>query len=428
MVAQVLKSMQGKVQAVKGTRDLLPPDTAVWAAVESTARRIFGSYGYEEIRTPILEETDLFVRSVGESTDIVGKEMYSFSDRKGRNLSLRPESTASVVRAFVQHGLQNAPLPRKLFYIGPQFRYERPQKGRYRQFHQIGAELLGDPGPETDAELILMLVRFLTELGFEELVVELNSVGESESRAAYREGLQEFLEPHRSSLSSDSQRRLDENPLRILDSKSPVDRELLEGAPVLLDYLTDTSREHFDRVQSLLSQEHVSYRIEPRLVRGLDYYTRTVFEIVSEDLGAQNAIVGGGRYDGLVEKLGGPAIPGIGFAIGEDRLVETLPAEFVDRVEPEAPVFVIGVGDALGGEALSVAELLRGEEFIVIAEMSGRSMKAALKRADRMEARWALLIGDEEIANGTVTVRDLEQGEQSSISRSEIVEYMESVR
>ena len=428
MVARILKFMQRKIQSVKGTRDLLPPETAVWASVEATARRVFGSYGYEEIRTPILENTDLFVRSVGESTDIVGKEMYSFLDRKGRNLSLRPENTASVVRAFVQHGLQNAPLPRKLFYIGPQFRYERPQKGRYRQFHQIGAELIGDPGPESDAEVILMLVRFLTELGFEDLIVELNSVGESESRAAYRDGLRDFLLPNRASLSSDSQRRLEENPLRILDSKNPGDRDLLEGAPGILDYLTDSSREHFDRVQSLLTREHVPYRIEPRLVRGLDYYSRTVFEIVSAGLGAQDAIVGGGRYDGLVENLGGPPIPGIGFAIGEDRLIEILPARFLEGVQPELPVFVIGVGDSPAGEALTVAELLRGEGLIVIAEMSGRSMKAALKRADKMDARWAIIIGEDEVAKGSVTVRDLKQGEQSTLPKSEVVEFMGRVR
>ncbi len=420
--------MQRRIQAVKGTRDLLPPETEIWATVESIARKVFAAYGYEEIRTPILEDTDLFVRSVGESTDIVGKEMYSFEDRKGRKLSLRPESTASVVRSFVQHGLQNSPLPRKLFYIGPQFRYERPQKGRYRQFHQIGAELLGDPGPESDAEIILMLVRFLTELKFEDLVVQLNTVGESESRQAYRDGLRAYLEPHRQALSEDSQRRFDENPLRILDSKNPRDRELMAEAPVMLDFLSDSSRDHFERVQSLLSHEGVRYVIEPRLVRGLDYYTKTVFEIVSTGLGAQDAIVGGGRYDGLVEELGGPDLPAIGFAIGEDRLIEILPQEFVERIRPAPPIFVVAVGNAPVGEALAVAEQLRGEGIPVIAEMAGRSMKAALKRADKAAARWALLIGDEEVANETVTLRDLEQGEQKSISRSEIIAYMGGVK
>jgi len=313
--------MSKKFQAVKGTRDLLPPETAIWSGVEAVARRVFGTYGYREIRTPILEDTELFVRSVGESTDIVGKEMYTFDDRKGRSLTLRPENTASVVRAFVQHGPQSEPLPVKLFYIGPQFRYERPQKGRYRQFHQIGAELIGDPGPYSDAELILMLVRFLSELGFENLVVQLNTVGDEDSRAAYRLGLQEFLEPRRQELTPDSQRRLQTNPLRILDTKDPGERDLLVSAPQLVDYLTEESRTHFETVQRILGQNDLSFRVEPRLVRGLDYYTRTVFEIVSEGLGAQDAIVGGGRYDGLVEELGGPSLPAIGFAIGEDRLL-----------------------------------------------------------------------------------------------------------
>ncbi len=420
--------MQGKIQAVKGTRDLLPPETQIWAAVESTARRVFAAYGYEEIRTPVLEDTDLFVRSVGQSTDIVGKEMYSFEDRKGRKLSLRPESTASVVRSFVQHGLQNSPLPRKLFYIGPQFRYERPQKGRYRQFHQIGAELIGDPGPASDAEVILMLVRFLSELGFEDLVVQLNTVGESESRRAYRDGLRAYLEPLREALSEDSQRRLADNPLRILDSKNPRDRELMVDAPVMLDFLSEASRDHFEQVQGLLRREGVQYEIDPRLVRGLDYYTRTVFEIVSSGLGAQDAIVGGGRYDALVEELGGPQLPAIGFAIGEDRLIEILPQQFVERIRPAPPIFVVAVGNAPVGEALALAEQLRAEGFLVIAEMTGRSMKAALKRADKAAARWALLIGDEELANDTVTLRDLEQGEQAAVSRADVVEYLGDAR
>ena len=412
-------------QAVKGMRDLLPPETALWAAIEALARRIFTTYGFEEIRTPIVEETELFVRSVGESTDIVGKEMYSFEDRKGRSLSLRPESTASVVRSFVQHGMQNAGLPRKLYYIGPQFRYERPQKGRYRQFHQIGAELLGDPGPESDAEVVLMLSRFLSELGFEGLVVRLNTVGEAESRSNYRRALVAYLMPRSSGLSQDSQRRLKENPLRVLDSKSPQDREMLAGAPILWDSLTTASRQHFDRVQELLTRAGVAFEIDPHLVRGLDYYTRTVFEIVSEDLGAQDAIVGGGRYDDLVSSLGGPDLPAIGFAIGEDRLIEVLPGSFVKQARLPAPIFVIPVGAVPGGEALDVAESLRSGGLHVETELTGRSMKAALKRADRSGARWVLLIGDDEVGSGTVTIRDLNRGEQQQVPRSEIVSHME---
>ena len=409
-----------RIQGVKGTRDLLPPEAERWAAVEGTAREIFATYGYQEIRTPVLEETDLFVRSVGATTDIVGKQMYSFLDRKGRSLTLRPESTASVVRAFVQHGLINRPLPAKLYYIGPQFRYERPQKGRYRQFHQIGAELIGDPGPHSDAELILMLVRFLTVLGFEDLVVQLNTVGDEASRAAYREALRAYLAPRREELGADSRRRLDTNPLRILDTKEAAERRLLVGAPELADYLNQESREHFEAVQQALDRFAVTYRIEPRLVRGLDYYTRTVFEIVSEGLGAQDAIVGGGRYDGLVAELGGTELPAIGFAIGEDRLLEVLPESYARRVEQPAPVAVVPVGEVAPLEALEVAESLRAAGVAAAPELSGRSIRAALKRADRTGVRFVLLIGVEELASERVTLKDLATGEQSMLPRSEV--------
>ncbi len=416
--------MSQRFQAVKGTRDLLPPETSVWSGVEEVARRVFETYGYREIRTPILEDTELFVRSVGESTDIVGKEMYTFQDRKGRSLTLRPENTASVVRAFIQQGLQREPLPAKLFYIGPQFRYERPQKGRYRQFHQIGAELIGDPGPYSDAELILMLVRFLGELGFRDLVVQLNTVGDEDSRAAYRTRLREFLEPHRDRLTADSQRRLETNPLRILDTKDAGEKSLLAGAPQLVDCLTEDSRQHFATVQTILERHRLPFRVEPRLVRGLDYYTRTVFEIVSEGLGAQDAIVGGGRYDGLVEELGGQPQPAIGFAIGEDRLLEVLPEETSVRLSPVAPIAVVTAGNVPTEEALAVAESLRRQGLSVAAELSRRSVKAALKRAHRSGCRWVILIGDDEMAGGTVTVRDLETASQSQVTRDALVEHL----
>ncbi|MDX1383973.1 MAG: histidine--tRNA ligase, partial [Thermoanaerobaculia bacterium] len=310
-----------RARSVKGMRDLLPPETELWAAVEETAREVFRRYGFEEIRTPIVEETELFVRSVGGSTDIVGKEMYTFADRRGKSLSLRPETTASVARAFAQHGLANRPLPLRLFYIGPQFRYERPQRGRYRQFHQIGAEVLGDAGPWSDAELVVMLVRFFEALGFEQLEAIVNTVGDEASRAVYRERLVAYLEPLADRLGEDSRRRLETNPLRILDTKSPQEQELLADAPRLRDALNGESREHFASFLSGLDACGVAHRVEDRLVRGLDYYTRTVFEIESSELGAQSALVGGGRYDGLIEDVGGPSTPSIGFAIGLDRLV-----------------------------------------------------------------------------------------------------------
>ena len=371
-----------RVAPVKGTRDLLPPESELWTAVESTARRIFARYGYEEIRTPMLEHTELFVRGVGESSDIVGKEMYTFPDKKGRSLTLRPESTASVARAFVTHNLQAEPLPRKLFYFGPQFRYERPQKGRYRQFSQIGAELFGDPGPYGDAELLVMLVRFLEALHFEGVTVLLNSVGDQASRARYGEALRQFLEPKKADLSEDSQRRFDTNPLRILDSKNRGDRSLLEGAPSLSESLSEECVEHFEELKRCLDEFGVAYRVDPRLVRGLDYYTKTVFEIVSENLGAQNAILGGGRYDKLVEELGGPSMPGIGFAIGQDRLISLLPEAFCEAQKGSAPIVVLGAGLS-PLELLRVAELLRGAGFPVLSELQTRSMKAALKGANR---------------------------------------------
>lgn len=411
-----------KVQSVKGTRDLLPPDTAVWAAVEATARRVFGAYGYGEIRTPILEETELFVRGVGESTDIVGKEMYTFPDKKGRSLTLRPENTAAVARAYVEHSMQQLPAPLKLFYIGPQFRYERPQQGRYRQFYQIGAELLGDPGPQSDAEVILLLVRFLSELGFPGLTVLINTVGDEASRSAYREALRAFLAPKAEHLGEDSRRRLETNPLRILDTKIPAERELLHGAPELVDFLSPESREHFETVLAILQRFGVPHRVDSRLVRGLDYYTRTVFEIVASGLGSQDAVVGGGRYDRLISDLGGPEVPGIGFAIGEDRLIDILPEAFRKKALPRPPVFVAALGGVDFGEGLAVAEELRAAGVAAIAELASRSPKTALKRADRLGARLVILLGDDELAAGEVTLKNLASGEQRRVPRSEVLQ------
>ena len=409
---------------VKGTRDLLPPETAVWAAVESTARRVFALYGYQEVRTPLLEHTELFVRTVGESTDIVGKEMYTFPDRKGRSLTLRPENTAPVARAFLEGGLQAGPLPVKLFYIGPQFRYERPQKGRYRQFHQIGAELIGDASPHADAELLLMLDRFLRALGFSELEVLLNTVGDAASRRAYAEALRAYLQPHAEALGADSKRRLETNPLRILDSKDRQERELLAGAPALADHLTDAARAHFAAVREALDRFGVHYKVSDRLVRGLDYYTDTVFEIVSRDLGAQDALVGGGRYDELVADLGGPRVAGIGFAIGEDRLIEVLPASFRDRAVAASPVLVVPIGGVLTVEALAVGEELRAAGVGVEVEAAGRALRKALERAGRLGARWVVLLGEDEARRGAVTIKDLQGGEQHEVARAALPAWL----
>ncbi len=405
---------------VKGTRDLLPPESGVWARVEEVARRVFSLYGYGEIRTPILEHTELFVRSVGEATDIVGKEMYSFEDRKGRSLTLRPESTAAVARSFVDHRLGELPLPVKLFYIGPHFRYERPQKGRYREFHQIGAELLGDPGPASDAELIGMLIGFLGELGFEGLTVLVHTVGDQRSRAAYSGSLLEFFEPLKAQLTADSLERLERNPLRILDTKDPAERALLVDAPKLEDSLSDESREHFDGLLSALDSLGVKHRVDPGLVRGLDYYTLTVFEIVSESLGAQNAIVGGGRYDRLLADLGGPDLPAIGFAIGQDRLIESLPVSFREHRSQVPAVHLIAIDPVPRMAAMKLGEELRALGIAAVVDFGGGRMKAALKRADRSGARYVLLLGENEAAKDGVTCRDLSVGEQNFVPRSEI--------
>ena len=411
----VESNMTKRIRSVKGTRDILPPESSVWTAVEEIARRVFGSYGYEEIRTPILESTELFVRGVGEATDIVGKEMYTFDDRKGRSLTLRPEGTAAVVRAFLQAGLLEGPLPRRLYYMGPHFRYERPQKGRYRQFSQIGAEVLGDPGPVVDAELILMLLRFLEKLGYEDLVLLLNTVGDEESRTAYREALVDYFTPVRDRLGDDSRRRLESNPLRILDSKDPRERELVAGAPGLADYLNAASRELFDGLCAILDEFAVRYRVEPRLVRGLDYYTNTVFEIASGGLGAQDAIVGGGRYDDLVASLGGPRMPAIGFAIGQDRLIAALGDEFLQRAHVQPPVLIVPIGPDAVLPALKAAESLRAAGRDAVCEVRSGSLRAALKRADRSGYRFVVLLGEDEMASGRVTLRDLGRGEQQSL-------------
>ena len=414
------------IQSVKGMRDLLPPETAVWAAVEATARRVFATYGYGEIRTPVVEETQLFVRGVGESSDIVGKEMYTFADKRGKSLTLRPENTAPVARAYVEHQMGTQPAPVKLYYIGPQFRYERPQRGRYRQFSQIGAELIGDPSPLADAELILMLVRFLGELEFPALTVLLNTVGDEASREAYRRALLDYLEPHRAALGEDSQRRLASNPLRILDSKAPEEQELLAGAPTLAASLTSASRDHFLAVRKALDRFQVPYRLEDRLVRGLDYYTHTVFEIVAGGLGAQDAVVGGGRYDGLIAAVGGPSVPGIGFAIGEDRLLEVLPASFRSRHGGSLPVLVVAVGGVEATEALALAEALRIAGIAAIAELQGGGLKGALKRADRRGLRRVVLLGDEELAAGELTIKELDGGRQVRLGRAAAIERLKA--
>jgi len=411
-----------KIQSIRGFADILPDATPAWRFVESTMQETLEAYGFSEIRLPVVEKTELFARSIGEVTDIVEKEMYTFADRNGESVTLRPEGTAGCVRACIQHGQLHNRTPR-LWYAGPMFRYERPQKGRYRQFHQVGAEVFGHQGPDIDAEMILMTGRMLRRLGLDDVELQLNSLGTAEARAAYRERLVEYLGGHRDALDEESRRRLETNPLRILDSKNPDLQPVIENAPRLLDHLDEGSREHLRGLESILAAAGQRYRINTRLVRGLDYYSRTVFEWVSDRLGAQGTVCAGGRYDGLVSQIGGRETPGIGFAAGIERLVALV--EEVGSV-PDAPApdayVVIGAPSALGA-AHALAERLRDRcpGLHLQVHSGGGSMKSQFKRADRSGARYALVLGEAELAEDRVTVKDLRGGiEQRTLGQQEL--------
>jgi histidyl-tRNA synthetase len=392
--------------------DILPGAAAVWRYLESEIRDIVEAYGYAEIRLPIVEYTELFRRSIGEVTDIVEKEMYTFEDRNGESLTLRPEATAGVVRAGITNGLLYNQR-QKLWTAGPMFRYEKPQKGRYRQFHQIDVEALGYDGPDVDAELILMCARMWSRLKLTRLTLEINSLGNPDARQRYRNELVAYFTASRSRLDEDSLRRLAQNPLRILDSKNPDMAEIVAAAPVMLDYLDDESTRHFDDLKALLDAAGVPYRVNPRLVRGLDYYNRTVFEWVTDALGAQGAVCSGGRYDGLVEKLGGRPTPAIGWAMGVERLVALFEAGG-GKVEPRRPdVYVVAVGSAALACGMRVAEQLRDASPAILAELNlgGGSFKAQIKRADRSGAQYALILGDNEVAEKCAGLKPLRHGE-----------------
>jgi histidyl-tRNA synthetase len=425
------------LKAVRGTRDLLPPETALWNRVEATARAVFARYGFGEIRTPIFEATELFARGVGEETDIVSKEMYTWEDRgradsdKGQSLTLRPENTAGVVRAYIEHKMADAGMLQKLFYIGPQFRRERPQRGRYRQFWQIGAEVLGPAwsGSDSalrDAEVLEMLATFLDELGVKGWRLALNSVGSATDRPRYVAALREALAPVKHLMCEDNQRRAETNPLRVLDSKDPNDQEIINGLPKIADYLDDESRAHFEQVKAALDACGVVYTVEPRLVRGLDYYTRTTFEFTVPDgsgLGTQNALLGGGRYDGLSEMLGGPKAPGIGFAIGEDRLILTLQAQAEESVAQKLDVFIAPMGVERNAEALRLAQELRRAGLSVEVGDGGFRLKKSFEMADKL-ARRMVILGEDEVASGILTVKDFAAGEQTKVPRSELAEAL----
>jgi histidyl-tRNA synthetase len=390
--------------------DILPEDAPLWARLESAAAAIFDSYGYQRIRIPVLERTELFSRSIGEVTDIVEKEMYTFEDRNGESVTLRPEATAGVVRATLSNGLLHNQ-QQKLWCSGPMFRREKPQKGRYRQFHQLSVEALGFADPEIDAELVAMSARLWRELGLESVVLELNSLGTLESRASYRQALLEYFSQHKNVLDEDSVRRLERNPLRILDSKNPDMRELIAAAPLLTGYLDAESRDHFERVQTLLADVDVEFTINPRLVRGLDYYTRTVFEWVTDRLGAQSAVCSGGRYDGLVAQLGGRDTPAVGWALGIERVIEVIRAEGADVSAAAADVYLVSVGDEARRRAFTVAEQLRdrvpGLKLSIGIPSAG--FKAQLRRADKSGAAFAVIIGESELAVDRLSVKPLRE-------------------
>ncbi|PHM24439.1 histidine--tRNA ligase [Xenorhabdus ehlersii] len=416
--------MTKNIPAIRGMNDCLPAETAIWQRVESTVKRVLSGYGFSEIRTPIVEQTPLFKRAIGEVTDVVEKEMYTFDDRNGESLTLRPENTAGCVRAGIQHGLLYNQ-EQRLWYIGPMFRYERPQKGRYRQFHQLGAEVFGLQGPDIDAELILMTARWWRELGIaDHVTLELNSIGSLEARANYREALVAFLEQHKEKLDEDCQRRMYTNPLRVLDSKNPEIQQLLNDAPELFDYLDAESKEHFDGLCQLLDSAGIKYRINQRLVRGLDYYNRTVFEWVTSALGAQGTVCAGGRYDGLVEQLGGKATPAVGFAMGMERmvlLVQEVNPDFVADLTV-ADVYFSSFGEGSQQAALILAEKIRDQlpELRLMTNHGGGNFKKQLTRASKHGAKVALILGEDEIQAGNITVKDLRNGEQETLSQQAV--------
>ena len=436
------------IKAIRGTRDLLPPDTDLWNRVDAKVRDVFARYNFHEIRTPIFEDTQLFSRSVGEETDIVTKEMFTWTDRhpaippvpvleiasgvrdrfSGQSLTLRPENTAGVVRAYIEHQLDKRGTLQKLYYIGPQFRRERPQKGRYRQFYQIGAEIIGPPSagsesPARDAEVLEMLATLLDELGLRGWTLQLNSVGCAADRARYNQALREALQPVVATMCADCQRRAETNPLRVLDCKVPEDQPIIEKLPKISEYLDEPCRENFAAVRAMLDAVGVPYTINERMVRGLDYYTRTTFEFTHGDLGAQSAVLGGGRYDGLSESLDGPKAPGIGFAIGEDRLILALQAEGV-TADTKLDAYIAPLGVGMNSHSLKLArELRRAGVTADIGDETFR-LKKSFESAEKTGAKYIVIVGENEVAGGQFAVKELATGKQESVSREDLAKYL----
>ena len=413
------------IKGIKGVKDILPEEGPRWRLIENTVRRWATLYGFQEIRTPIFEVTALFARSIGATTDIVEKEMYTFPDRDGTSLTLRPEGTAGTVRSFIEHNRAADPLPQKYFYLGPMFRHERPQAGRLRQFHQFGVEFFGTEDPRADVEVIALLWRVLSALSLPDLTLELNSLGSLEDRAAYLPVLESFLKDRASRLCANCQRRMDTNPLRVLDCKVPECRSATDDAPMLLSHISAEAKAHFDHVKAGLTTLHISYQLNPRLVRGLDYYCLTAFEITSSHLGAQNAVGAGGRYDGLVEVLGGPKTPAVGFAAGLERISLMLPQH---RLQPAFPSVYVAAFGPLGGPAgVLLLDKLRNNGISAVSDFRATTLKAHLRQADRARCRYAVLLGDDEVTRGSAIVRDMDTKIQRDISVLQIPEHLQSI-
>ncbi len=415
------------IQAPRGTRDILPTEVSLWNQIELVAEKILQQAAFKEIRTPLFEQTELFHRGIGEATDIVGKEMYTFADRGGRSLTLRPEGTASVVRAYIEHGFQAQGGVQRLWYCGPMFRYERPQAGRYRQFHQLGLELIGTGSPRADAEVIALGLDILKALGLGELVLMLNSVGSRADRRLYRQALVDFLTPYRADLDTDSQQRLDRNPLRILDSKDAKTQAIVQDAPQLLDFLAPESAQHFETVQTYLGDLGIPYQLNPRLVRGLDYYTHTAFEFQTLALNQEGTVCGGGRYDHLVNELGGPETPAVGWAMGLERLILLLQAQG-ETAQSHLDFYLVTRGERAERQALALAQKLRHLGFRVEQDFSGSAFGKQLKRADRSGALACLILGESEAEQQTVQLKWLQSSEQQVLTQAELLQAPEQLR
>ena len=407
-------------QAPKGTQDLLPPKSGEWQAVEEVMRSEAALHGFGEVRTPVFEHTELFLRSVGDTTDVVEKQMYTFNDKGGRSITLRPEGTAGAVRAMLEHALYNDGLPVKLYYLTSCYRYEKPQAGRLREFHQFGVEMFGAAAPVADAEVICLAKSIFDRLGVKNLTLELNSIGCPECRAKFHQALKEYFEGYRDQLCETCLSRLERNPMRILDCKSPVCSKIAEGAPHILDYLCDDCREHFEGVQSYLKAAGVEFVINPTIVRGLDYYTRTVFEFVSNDLGAQSTVCGGGRYDGLTEQMGGKPMAGLGFALGMERLMLVLEAQKIQMPAPPAcEVYIASMGEAAGREAFRLVNELQHSGVAAACDLCARGLKAQMKYANKIGAAFTLVLGDNELAQKSAKIKNMKTGEEKPISLDE---------